>query len=542
MAKQKSKMGLDAEAQIIQDKLDKSTFDLIDVDKFYNTKFSTLMAYLYMWYLMVLSWVLLGADIYTCLCILVYHRWSSAEYQPYAYTYAKWIFTGCIIFEVCLLCVRCVWGIRISSTRNIALVYLNPIARQMYSVKSYNYFCLFNQIKTNSFFRWACLYCNQELDNSLQILVADTPRQVINILTLRFYATGGNYKHSNILRNIKTIATTNLTLAVILSFMCLSLIIFVFFFFMYLYGMILFLPVYFKMHSKSGYWSLRRYCCEIVNDSVRLLVVNNHRSKRELLDRGILDQAAIDRNPLLRGDTATLFANKEFSTDIDEDFKYSARSLDRPGAVHKPLAFNTYIPTPPKSGSIDKKSSYAKVQTRSYETLSLEDRPSHSSSSVAHMAKPYSQSRYVPENPFDDPGSFEYAPHKEKFSGALPNVRREMGYGGSSLSYEGYVPDYKAQSDSASNLTGVAEVNPFEDKWQNKEGKLPISDSRTALNEDTDYAQQDYAENLLSQTYPQSGSAESLVGIGAPYPVSAASSSIIDNYDYERDVRDRYGK
>ena len=60
-----------------------------------------------------------------------------------------------------------------------------------------------------------------EIDNALQILVADTPRQVINILTLRYYATGGEL-NNNILNNIEQIANTNLYLSIILSFMCLS--------------------------------------------------------------------------------------------------------------------------------------------------------------------------------------------------------------------------------------------------------------------------------------------------------------------------------
>lgn len=81
-----------------------------------------------------------------------------------------------------------------------------------------------------------------EIDNALQILVADTPRQVINILTLRYYATGGEL-NNNILNNIEQIANTNLYLSIILSFMCLSVFIYAIFFLRFVFGMLCYIPL-----------------------------------------------------------------------------------------------------------------------------------------------------------------------------------------------------------------------------------------------------------------------------------------------------------
>lgn len=299
-----------AQREINKYKLDHSTFDLIDVDKFHNTKWSTVFAYMWMWIWVFLSWILLGVDMYTCLNILVFHRWSSNEYQPYAYSVAKWIFTGCIIFQFVLLFYHWIWAIHTYRTKNIALAYVNSICRMLYTVKSYNYHCLFHLITTDNFFDWCCFLTYEQLDNALQILIADTPRQVINILTLRYYATDGDVSN-DIIANIRNIASSNVRLSVILSFMCLSVVIWSIFFFIFVAGMIAYIPVKTKLRHR-GYKLLKKYCCKVVNDNVRMLVLKNHKPKNTLLEQGILNLSELKENPLLNGSNPT----------FDDDFDY----------------------------------------------------------------------------------------------------------------------------------------------------------------------------------------------------------------------------
>ncbi|ODV82068.1 uncharacterized protein CANTADRAFT_133253 [Suhomyces tanzawaensis NRRL Y-17324] len=321
-----------AQQQIQKYKLNESTFDIIDVDSFHNVRAKTVLAYLWEWFLMILSWVLLGTDIYTCLSILVFHHWSSKEYQPYEYSVAKWIFTGCIIFEFCLLLYHWIWAIHTYRTRNIALNYVNSIAKNMYTVRSYNYFCLFHLIERVDHFDWSCFYCLEQMDQALQILIADAPRQVINFLTLRYYATGGE-KDNNILGNIEHIATTNLTLSIILSFMCVSVVIFAFFFLKFLYGVILFLPIKSKLRKK-GHKSLKKYCCKVVNDTVKMLVIKHHKSKRELLDKGILDTKDIEMNPLLNSSTTTFKNMSSDNLSSNSDPVKFSHNLKKPAPAH----------------------------------------------------------------------------------------------------------------------------------------------------------------------------------------------------------------
>ncbi|KAF3986264.1 hypothetical protein FT663_00970 [Candidozyma haemuli var. vulneris] len=282
--------------------VDASTFDIVKVEAFHNTRAGTVFTYIWQWFQLILMLAILAVDTYTCVNILVFNRWSSGEYQVYEYKVAKWIFTGCILFRYALMLYHLAWGIHIYRTKNIALAYLNNVAKLMYRLRHYDYHCLFHEIEQEGFFDWACFLVYEELDNALEVLVADTPRQVINILTLRYYATGGD-QNNDILENIRSIANSNVRLSVILSLQLASVALFAFFFFKFLLGMLLYIPIRVKV-SHRGFRSLKSYCYDVVNDKVRLLVTKNHKSKKQILEEGILDLEAIRENPLLGSESS----------------------------------------------------------------------------------------------------------------------------------------------------------------------------------------------------------------------------------------------
>lgn len=384
----------DPNKQIKKYKLDGSTFDLIDVDRFKNTKFFTVFWYLYAWIMMILSIVLLGSDIYTCLNILVFHHWSTEEYKPYAYSVAKWIFTGCILFEFVLMAYKLIKGIHTYRTKNIALAYVNNVARLLYTLRSYNYFCLFNAIDHDNFFDWACFYCHSELSGAPQLLIADTPRQVINFLTLRYYATSEGTSN-DILLNIKNIADTNITLSVILSFVVLSVVIWCIFFFKFCFAMLLYLPVMFKLREK-GFKSFKKYCCTIVNERVRTLVFKNHRPKNELLELGIVDPKTIANNPLLQSTTSL-----NLNTSADNLHK-GTNNVIRPKMAH----------TFASNEKIDYSNQFEMTALPNKSTTTLYDTRNLSASSLTHP------------NPFSDSNRFtskesllkSYSKRKEPFA------------------------------------------------------------------------------------------------------------------------------
>lgn len=282
--------------------LEESTFDVLHVDAFYNTRPWTILSYMWVWILLMLKLAILGSDTYTCVSLLAFNRWSSLEYTVYEYKIAKWIFAGCILFRVALLVYQISWAIHIFRTRNIALAYLNNYARMMYAMRSYNYQCLFHQIDLEGFFEWACFFVYSQLDDALETLVADLPRQVINFMTLRFYATGGD-ENNAILDNIQAIAATNVRLAVVLSLQLGSLAIFLFFFFQFVLAMLLFIPIKVKV-SHRGFRLLKDICYHYVNSNVRYLVKKNHKLKKELMAEGVMDYKEIQANPLLASESS----------------------------------------------------------------------------------------------------------------------------------------------------------------------------------------------------------------------------------------------
>lgn len=278
-----------------EEKAEQSTFDVVKVHELHNTRLWTVLCYLGSWIIICLKIAILGADTYTCVTLLRFNRWSSEDVQVYEFKVAKWIFTGCIIFRFTLLAWQIAWAIHIYRTHNIALAYLNNYSALMYKVRSYDYHCLFHAIEMHGFFEWAGFFIYFNLDDALEVMVADLPRQVINILTLRQYATDGS---SNVLENIKKIATTNVRLSVVLSLQLLSVVIFAFFFFRFVLAMLLFIPIKVKVSDK-GFRLFKAFCYLRVNEKVRLLVSHNHKSKHQLLAEGIMDADEIKANPLL---------------------------------------------------------------------------------------------------------------------------------------------------------------------------------------------------------------------------------------------------
>lgn len=309
--------------------LDKSTFDIVRLGEFRTYRCGALISYLGVWFLILLKVAILASDTYTCINILVYKRWSTEDYQVYEFKVAKWIFTGCISFRFALLLWQLSWAIYVYRRRNIALAYLNFYARLMYGVR-YRYQCVFHEIESGKDnLPWASFFVYDQLDDALEVLVADTPRTVINVMTLKNYAVGNS--NSNILENIRDIAVNNMKLAIILSIMLCSVVISLFFFFKFCFAMLCYIPVKVST-SKKGFKSIKAFCYFHVNERVRALVSRHHKSKAQLLLDGILDIQEINANPLLHS-----------SSDLDlpgrgGDFTHPAfmrlSSFDRAAANH----------------------------------------------------------------------------------------------------------------------------------------------------------------------------------------------------------------
>lgn len=248
-------------------------FDDVELSSFRNKKVKTIISYAFnVWFLILLKVAFLTSDFYTCIKLLAYNSWSNNVIKPYLpFNISKWLFSGCILASICLLIWEIIAGIRVFRTKNIALCYVNKFSRLVYSVVDYSKFCIMDRITpTTKLERWA-FFVFFEIKDCLGLLVADTPRQVINALTLwsvvitksnsKMQDLGDLESFQDVLSRIRYIAQYNHAEAVLLSFMLFSFAIWLFFICKLFFAVMCSPFVYYSLIKKNDYSSLREFVC-----------------------------------------------------------------------------------------------------------------------------------------------------------------------------------------------------------------------------------------------------------------------------------------
>ena len=115
--------------------------------------------YRYAWvYILVLkSFGVYAADIYTAVAMLASNRWSGSILSKAGdstavqvpFSIGKWIFTGCIIFSFLLLAWEARKARAIIRSRDISYAFTNVMANNYYSMKSFDHFSFFCQINNS---------------------------------------------------------------------------------------------------------------------------------------------------------------------------------------------------------------------------------------------------------------------------------------------------------------------------------------------------------------------------------------------------------
>ncbi|EDO16318.1 hypothetical protein Kpol_1059p8 [Vanderwaltozyma polyspora DSM 70294] len=265
------------------------TFDDLDASEFKNKKRGTVCSYIF--FVLILNFLktaLFISDVYTCIKLLAFNSWSNNIVQPYLpFRISKWLFSACILFSIVLLIWELIRGLRVFRTKNIALSYVNNFCQTYYSLKSYSTFCVFNKITADNRFQKIAFFTFFELKNCFRILFADTPRQVINGLTLWSVlittsdgATLGDLETINgLLQKIKNIAQTNHAEAVILSLMLFSFVIWCIFITKLTVAMICSIFVYHELIMMNKFNGLREYVCVTVNIKIDELIERQSKLK-----------------------------------------------------------------------------------------------------------------------------------------------------------------------------------------------------------------------------------------------------------------------
>jgi len=176
-------------------------FDFVDTRDYHTKAFGVRVQYVWIYVLVIKSFLVYLSDIYTAITMLSSTEWTNAIYTrcpanecpTVSFSIGRWIFVGCIIFSFLLLAYEARKAKKIIASRDISYAFTNIMANNYYSLRSYNHFCFFNQIenskKLKDDFAFFVFFTFKEWK---RVLLADGPRQAINGLTLySFWVANG---------------------------------------------------------------------------------------------------------------------------------------------------------------------------------------------------------------------------------------------------------------------------------------------------------------------------------------------------------------
>ncbi|KAG6809986.1 hypothetical protein H0H92_013812 [Tricholoma furcatifolium] len=238
-------------------------FDFIDTREFTDNGFVMRMKYLWLYIIVLKSFMVYMLDIFSAVTMLSTDAWSNEIFNQCSdldgcifipFKTGRWLFVGCIIFSFLLLAYEARKSKKIIASRDISYAFTNVMANHYYSL------------------RWK------------QVLLADAPRQTINALTL--YAIylvkrnnpGSWYDISKWFANNASVSTSLLTVTTFLTVLVFagSLLLLV-------AAAICYIPL--LCHIQGN---LKEYCCHKVDK--RIGAVIKRRQKQRLADAAKLAQ------------------------------------------------------------------------------------------------------------------------------------------------------------------------------------------------------------------------------------------------------------
>ncbi|KDQ64883.1 hypothetical protein JAAARDRAFT_28535 [Jaapia argillacea MUCL 33604] len=170
-------------------------FDFVDVRDFTDNGFGMRMKYLWLYVILLKSFLVYVSDIFTAITMLTTSSWSNQIFNScqaqqndcisIPFSIGKWLFVGCIIFSFLLLAYEARKSKKIIASHDISYAFTNIMAQHYYSIRSYDHFCFFDHLsnstkKKDDFAFWIFF----TFKSWKRLLLADGPRQTINALTL----------------------------------------------------------------------------------------------------------------------------------------------------------------------------------------------------------------------------------------------------------------------------------------------------------------------------------------------------------------------
>ncbi|KZT43041.1 hypothetical protein SISSUDRAFT_979067 [Sistotremastrum suecicum HHB10207 ss-3] len=389
-------------------------FDFVDTRDFHSKSFGIRMRYLWVYILVVKSFLVYVSDIFTSVTMLTTHGWSNTIFQSCPQTetngcvfipfdVGKWLFVGCIIFSFLLLAYEARKAKKIIASRDISYAFTNVMAQSYYSLRSYDHFCFFCHIsdstKKKDDFAFFIFFT---FKGWKRLLLADGPRQSINALTLySFYLAkkddGSFWDFSKYSDDLITSGLIISTLFTVLIFAGSLL--------MLIVAGICYIPLLCYIQG-----NLKEYCCHKVDKRIAEIV--KRKNKQRLAKAAALarKEAAGDFSHL-KNKKGEFIANplpqptlpNVFLEDIEKEDKMSMRTRVEPNPNGYPqTVYKDYSYNPGPANSVDPNSEYPPMPAYYSNPHQHHYQPDHYAASTATL--PDDGTLY--EN---DQGSYNYA-------------------------------------------------------------------------------------------------------------------------------------
>lgn len=269
-----------------------SSFDLVDMTQFHSTSFRIIISYIFMYVQIIITLAVYASDIYTAIMLLAFDRWASSISPYVPFHISRWLFGGCILFSFVLLIYDYIQAYRVWKRYNICLTYTNPICRTIYSIKGFNYFCLFAKItKSKEFTDYVALFVFFTFKGWANLLLAEGPRQVLNALTLYSVLKIDD----DFVGAVTALAEKSHVEAVVVSFMAFSLLIWVISMCMFILALFCSCSVWTQVR-RHNCKSLEEYCCVRIDKRVAELVAKYHKRGMKNL---ALENSRMSKQPTL---------------------------------------------------------------------------------------------------------------------------------------------------------------------------------------------------------------------------------------------------
>lgn len=287
--------------EVHEDKLEQK-WDYISLNDFKSTSCFAPLAYGYLWFMLIISVAVYGADTFTAVSLITNQQQRINPTPLIDKTITKWIFVICIILSIVNLAYEHFRAHRIMRRGNVAACFLDNLAARLECMRvgqgqGWKRFLVFTEIaKSKKGGEIIALFTYFQFQTWFRVIVCAGPRQVINALTLyaiyndKLSASGNNVESTlmSFFQKIKIFQETETIGAITVYGMVFTVIIWVFTF-LYLLAAFLFYIFYLSCYLPRADGGLTGFCTrkvnkrltQIVTKKVNAAILDDERKKRK---------------------------------------------------------------------------------------------------------------------------------------------------------------------------------------------------------------------------------------------------------------------